>query len=137
MMGNDTYGRLTFHPKQISLNEAVNDADVVTTVCSTAGLESRIMGRPLIVAPATPRVQELASWPAAGGGTYACSAEDFQVQLTKLVSDRDHRAKQLNRQRAFLAKSFANPGHAAERIVDLLERYSDGHRGAEVQAHAS
>jgi len=124
-MGNAVYERLIFHPKDVSLEEAVKDADVVTTVFSTAGLESMIMDRPLIVAPATPRVQKFAWWPAMGGGTYAASAQEFQTQLTKLISDPDHRAQQLDQQRQFLSKSFANQGHAAEHIVDLLERYSD------------
>lgn len=136
-MGDAVYGRLTFHPKKVSLEEAVYDADVVTTVFSTAGLESMIMGRPLIVAPATPRVQELAWWPTMGGGTYAASAQEFQIQLTKLTSDRDHRARQMEKQREFLSKSFANQGHAAERIVDLLERYSDERRVLKTQSRFS
>lgn len=60
-----------------------------------------------------------------GGGTYAASAQEFQAQLIKLTSDRDHWTQQLDQQRQFLSKSFANQGHAAEHIVDLLERYSD------------
>jgi hypothetical protein len=124
-MGAAVYERLIFHPKHVSLEEAVNDADVVTTVSSTAGLESMIMDRPLIVAPATPRVRELAWWPGLGGGTYAASAQEFQIQLTNLLSDPDHRARQLDQQRQFLSKCFANQGRAAERIVDLLEQYSD------------
>jgi hypothetical protein len=123
-MGDAVYRQLTFHPKRVSLEEAVNDADVATTVFSTAGLESMIMNRPMIVAPATPRVQELAWWPRIGGGTYAASAQDFQAQLTKLTSDPDHWARQISEQRKFLSKNFANQGHAAEHIVDLLERYT-------------
>jgi hypothetical protein len=119
-MGDAVYRRLTFHPKNMSLEEAVHDADVATTVFSTAGLEAMIMNRPLIVAPATARVQEVAWWPTMGGGTYAASAQEFQIQMTKLTSDRDHRARQMDKQREFLSKSFANQGHAAERIVDLL-----------------
>jgi len=123
-LGDSLYGRLTFHPSSMSLEEAVNDADVVTTIYSTAGLETMVMGRPLIVAPASARVQELAWWPMAGGGTYATSAQEFEDQLTKLISDQNYRRRQLEGQRGFLAKSFANQGHASERIVDLLETYS-------------
>ena len=123
-MGNAVYERLSFHRKQVSLEDAVNDADVVTTVFSTAGLESMVMRRPLIVAPVTPRVQEIAWWPTMGGGTYAASAQEFQTQLNKLTSDPDYRAQQLDQQRQFLSKSFTNQGRAAEHIVDLLERYS-------------
>lgn len=123
-MGNAIYARLTFHPKHVSLEEAVNDADFVTTTFSTAGLESMVMDRPLVVAPATRRVRELAWWPTMGGGIYAASAQEFQIELTKLTSDRGHRTWRLDQQRQFLSKSFANQGYAAERIVDLLERYS-------------
>jgi hypothetical protein len=136
-MGEAVYRRLTFHPKRMSLEEAVNDADVVTTVFSTAGLESMIMDRPLIVAPAIPRVQELAWWPTMGGGTYASSAQEFQLQLTRLFLDQNHRARQLDKQRAFLSKSFANQGHAAERIVDLLEQYSDQLPASKTQSRLS
>jgi hypothetical protein len=108
----------------VSLEQAVNDADVVTTIYSPAGLETMVMDRPLIVAPASARVQELAWWPMAGGGTYAASAQEFENQLTKLISDQSYRRRQLEQQRAFLVKSFANQGHAFERIVDLLGTYS-------------
>jgi hypothetical protein len=132
-MGKSIYDRLTFHPKDISLQDAVADADVVTTVYSTAGLEAMVLGRPLIVAPATSRVQHLAPWPSMGGGTYAATASDFQMQLNHLVGDDNYRARQLEKQHSFLAKSFANQGHAAERIVDLLERYSDKQSASEVR----
>jgi hypothetical protein len=123
-LGDSLYGQLTFHPGSVSLEQAVNDADVVTTIYSTAGLETMVMDRPLIVAPANARVQELAWWPMAGGGTYAASALEFEDQLTKLISDQSYRRRRLEQQRAFLVKSFANQGHASERIVDLLGTYS-------------
>jgi hypothetical protein len=123
-LDSDVFSRLTFHSKQTSLEDAVTDADVVTTAYSTSGLETMIIGRPLIVAPAIPRVRELAWWPATGGGAYADSAADFEIQLTTLVSDRPRWAKHLEQQHSFLRKSFANQGHAAECVVDLLERYS-------------
>jgi hypothetical protein len=122
-MGDAIYRRLVFHPKHVSLVEAVDDADVVTTLFSTAGLESMIMDRALIVAPATPRVREIAWWPSMGGGAYATTAQDFAIQMTKLTSDSNYRRRQLDMQREFLSRNFANPGHAAERIVDLLESY--------------
>lgn len=123
-LDSDVFSSLTFHSKQTSLEDAVTDADVVTTAYSTSGLETMIIGRPLIVAPAIPRVRELAWWPATGGGAFAESAEDFDVQLTSIVSDRSRWTKQLEQQHSFLSKSFANQGHAAECVVDLLERYS-------------
>ena len=130
------FERLEFHPKDISLQEAVTDADVVTTIYSTAGLEAMIMDRPLIVAPLTPRVRELAPWPETGGGTYSSSAADFCAQLTKLISDQVYRTTQMDQQRQFLAKNFANCGHSAERIVDLLERYSSHLPVSKAQPHA-
>ena len=131
-LDKDVFSRLTFHPKETSLEEAVADADVVSTTYSTSGLEAMIMGRPLIIGPALPRVQELAWWPAAGGGVYAESAEDFETQLTNLVSDRPRWTKHLEQQHSFLKKSFANQGHAAQCVVDVLERYSRrGAAGAE------
>jgi len=123
-MGDEIYGRLKFHPRDLPLELAVNDADIVTTVYSTAGMEAMVMDKPVIIAPATARVHELAWWPSMGGGTYAATAQDFQAQVTKLISDQEYRTRQIAEQRQFLSKSFANQGHAAERIVDMLEQYS-------------
>jgi len=123
-MGSSVFDRLTFYPKTASLQDAVTDADVVTTVYSTAGLESMVLGRPLIIAPAIARVRHLAPWPSMGGGMYANTPADFQFQLNRLISDQDYREQQLRKQERFLAKSFANQGHAAERIVDWLAEYS-------------
>ena len=123
-MEQSVFDRLVFHPRNISLQEAVADADVATTVYSTSGLEAMIMDRPLIVAPLTPRVREFAPWPVSGGGIYAKSAEDFRSQFNRLVSDGNFWNRQMDSQHNFLACHFANRGHAAERIVDLLERCS-------------
>ena len=115
-MGSSILERLIFHPRQMSLQEAVADADVATTIYSTSGLEAMILDRPLIVAPATPRVCELAPWPASGGGTYASSAEDFRSQFSQLVSDRTCWVRQMEGQRRFLASYFASPGCAAKQM---------------------
>jgi hypothetical protein len=131
-MGSSIFDRLTFHPRTASLQETVTDADVVTTVYSTAGLEAMVLGRPLIVAPAIPSVQHLAPWPSLGGGTYADTLGGFSIQLNRLVSDGDYRAQQLEKQRSFLQRSFANQGHAAECVVDLLEQYSAAQPAPEV-----
>ena len=77
-MGEAIYGRLIFHPKHVSLEEAVNDADFVTTTFSTAGLESMVMDRPLIVAPATARVRELAWWPTMGAELMQLRPKSFR-----------------------------------------------------------
>lgn len=123
-MGASVFERLNFHPKTVSLLEAVADADVVTTVYSTAGLESMVLNRPLIVAPAISRVQHLAPWPAMGGGIYAETPTDFQSLIMRLTLEKEYREEHLQKQHKFLAASFANQGRAAERIVDLLEQCS-------------
>jgi hypothetical protein len=135
-MGSAVFERLVFHPKQISLQEAVADADVATTVYSTSGLEAMIMDRPLIVAPLMPRVREFAPWPVTGGGTYASSTQEFQTQFNRLVSDRDYWNAQMGKQRTFLARHFANRGHAAECVADFLESYPD-RRSADPAAKVS
>lgn len=122
-MGAAVFSHLKFHPKQTSLEDAVSDADVVTTLYSTSGLEAMIMDRPLIVATDSPRGQELAWWPSMGGGTYAHSAEDFSLQVRNLMGNDIYRAQHLARQRDFLAKSFANQGSSAKYIATLLEQY--------------
>ena len=121
-MGASVFDRLLFHPKGTSLADAVADADIVTTIYSTAGLEAMIMNRPLIIAPLSARVRELAPWPAAGGGMYVASAVDFRDHFSKLVSSHDYKIEQMKRQNSFLANHFANHGSAATSIVDLLEQ---------------
>ncbi len=132
-LGKDIFDRLTFHPKDISLEDAVTDADVVSTTFSTAGLEAMIMDRPLIVAPATERIREYAWWPTKGRGNIRESAEDFQDQLTNLISDSGYRTRQLERQRDFMSKSFAYHGHSAEKVVDLLESLPGRQKSASVR----
>jgi hypothetical protein len=96
-----------------------------------------VLGRPLIVAPAIPNVRHLAPWPSLGGGTYADTPGDFGIQFNRLFSDVNYRAQQLEMQHTYLAKSFANQGHATERIVDLLEQYSAAQPAGEVQQEFS
>ncbi len=136
-MGDEIYGRLKFHPRDMPLEQAVNDADIVTTVYSTAGMEAMVMNKPVIIAPATARVRELAWWPSMAGGTYATSAQDFQAQVTKLIADEEYRTRQIAEQRQFLSKSFANQGHSAERIVDMLEQYSNAPQSSKTRPNVS
>lgn len=123
-MGASVFNRLTFLPKDISLQDAIADSDVVTTLYSTAGLEAMVLGRPLIVAPAISRVRHLAPWPSMGGGVYATDAAEFRIQLERLYSDPEYRDEQLHKQKIYLSTSFANQGNAAKKIADLLEQYS-------------
>jgi hypothetical protein len=124
-LGSLVLGRLEFYPKKTSLQEAVTDADVVTTIYSTAGLEAMIMDRPLIVAPLTSRVRELAPWPIDGGGVYISSAKDFSAHFSDLISSQDYWYTHMEKQRTFLDCHFANRGSAAARTVDFLEEHSD------------
>jgi hypothetical protein len=79
-----------------------------------------MMGRPVIVPVFSSRGKELAWWPDLGGGVYARNAEEFRQHLVNLLSVPQNRLRQLESQRGFLKRSFANPGHAGEAIVDLL-----------------
>jgi hypothetical protein len=114
------FERLEIYPKSTSLVEAVEGADVVTTLFSASGLEAMMMGRPVIVPVFSSRGKELAWWPDLGGGVYARNAEEFRQHLVNLLSVPQNRLRQLESQRGFLKRSFANPGHAGEAIVDLL-----------------
>jgi hypothetical protein len=50
------------------------------------------------------------------------------------VSDQDFRLRRLDQQRRFLTNTFANPGHAAERIVDLLQGFSGPQSESQAQS---
>lgn len=136
-MGDEIYRRLIFHPRNLPLEQTVSDADIVSTVYSTAGMEAMVMNKPVIIAPATSRVRELAWWPSLGGGTYAVTVQDFRAQIDRLVNDPDYRLRQIEVQRQFLAKSFANQGHAAEQIVDMLEEAAGWPEDAKASSRAS
>jgi hypothetical protein len=114
------FKRLEIHPKSTSLVEAVEGADVVTTLFSASGLEAMMMGRPVIVPVFSSRGKELAWWPDLGGGVYAQNAEEFRQHLVKLLSFPQTRLRQLESQRSFLKRSFANPGCASAAIVDIV-----------------
>lgn len=133
-LGEDVYQRLQIHPRTVSLEEAVNDADVTATLFSTAGLEAMILQRPLIVLSVSDKVREVAWWPALGGGVYAATADALKNQLLELTSNSQYRSTLLERQRHFLTGNFENRGHAAEAVVDLLEQYlSDRTEGVSCQ----
>jgi hypothetical protein len=110
----------------MGLEEAILEANVVTTLYSTAGLEGMILDRALLVPCLSDRVQELAWWPRFGGGIYAYTPADFAERLHELTSNPLCLSSQLHRQREFLKGCFVNRGHAAEAIVDLLEVHTKG-----------
>jgi len=129
-MGADVYNRLTFYSQGASLEGAVRECDIATTLYSTAGLEAMMLDRPLAVACPSSRVEELAWWPAQGGGVYVRTAQEYITTLTRLALDSKHRDAQLTAQRTFLARAFANQGHAAESLVSFIEKYFTGPREA-------
>lgn len=118
------FKRLEIYPKSTSLVEAVEGADVVTTLFSASGLEAMMMGRPVVVPVLSSRGKELAWWPDLGGGVYAHNAAEFRQHLVNLLSVPQSRLRQLESQRSFLKRSFANPGRASEAIVDLITNAS-------------
>jgi hypothetical protein len=118
------FKRLEIYPKSTSLVEAVEGADVVTTLFSASGLEAMMMERPVIVPVFSPRGRELAWWPDLGGGVYAQNADEFHHHLVNLLTVPQNRLRQIESQRSFLKRSFANPGCAAEVIVDLITNTS-------------
>ena len=108
-------------PKATSLEDAVRQSDVACTLWSTSGLESMMMRRPLLVFDLDPMVYEHAWWPQCGGGTYAPTTEAVLAFVRKASSDPHFIAELVTRQDQFLAENFANPGRAAEAVLDTIE----------------
>lgn len=119
-MGDDVMRRLKIYPRTTSLADALGNADVVTTLFSTSGVDAMIYGSPLIILNVSLRVKQLAWWPELGGGVYADNAREFRQRLDDLLTIPQCRARQLESQEIFLERSFANRGHASEAIIDLL-----------------
>jgi len=96
----------------------VEQADVVCTIRSTAGLQAMMMQRPVVVIDLTP---ECVWWPAQGGGAAAKDSSSFKNVFDHLIDDADFRTATLDSQGVFLNKAFANKGRAASSIVDYME----------------
>lgn len=114
---------IEFHPQSTSLEEALRDADIATTLYSTSGMEAMIMGRPVIVPIVSPRMTEPNLLPQIHGALFVHTPEDFRRELEALVSSPDCRARQLESQRDVLNRCFSNQGRASKAIVDLLESH--------------
>jgi hypothetical protein len=108
-------------PRDISLEQAVEEASVVCTIRSTAGLQAMMLQKPLIVLNLASLSGPPVAWPIHGGGLYAKNADEFVKNLARLTSDGNFRCSLLASQSAFLDKTFANRGRAAAAIVDYLE----------------
>jgi hypothetical protein len=115
------HSRVQIQPRNISLDEAVAEADVVCTIRSTAGLQAMMMRRPLIVLDLTSGDECSVWWPLHGGGLAVKNSETFKAVFDQLVDSSVFRDSLLKSQQEFLEKSFANKGNAAAAIVDYLE----------------
>jgi hypothetical protein len=123
-MGSTVYRHLEVLPKTISLEKAVGESDVILTLFSTAGLEAMILRRPVLVADVGEKVREFAWWPQFGGGLYVKSPGELLEAIDGLARDDLGRIAQLDLQRRFLERSFANRGRAAMAAVDEIESRS-------------
>jgi hypothetical protein len=120
-LGLAGHSRVQIQPRNISLDDAVAEADVVCTIRSTAGLQAMMMRRPLIVLDLTPGDECSVWWPLHGGGLAVKNPETFKTVFDQLVDSPVFRDSLLKSQQEFLDKSFANKGNAAAAIVDYLE----------------
>jgi hypothetical protein len=123
--------RLEFYPPSTSLEDALREADTVTTLYSTSGLQAMIAGHPLIIPCVSPRMTDSAVLPRIKGAMVVHSTEEFGRELAALIADPNYRAKRVETQRQELGRCFANQGHAAGAITDLLQEqaiYGDSGR---------
>lgn len=114
------YASLEILPKNIPLETAVSEADLVAVWFSGAAMEAMMMGRPLIVLAAGPEMAEVAWWPRLGGGMAIESVEQMEVYLRRFTTQPEYRLALLAAQDEFLARAFAHPGAAARAVVDEI-----------------
>ncbi len=108
-------------PRETSLEQAVNESNVVCTIRSTAGLQAMMMRKPVIVLDLVKQGAAPVTWPLQGGGIYAKEAVQFQTNLNRLISEADYLGSVLSQQHQFLEFKFANRGQAATAVVDFLQ----------------
>jgi hypothetical protein len=128
-LGDATFRRLEIYPRSTTLTDAVSNADVATTLFSASGLDAMIRGCPVIVTALSARSKELAWWPDVGGGVFAHTPDEFRQHLMDLVAIPERRSSQLERQRDFVRRSFANPGRASQAIVNFMTSLQEEPRG--------
>ena len=107
--------------REVSLEKAVDQSDVVCTIRSTAGLQAMMMQKPVIVLYLAALAGPPVTWPLHGGGIFARHAEEFLSNLNRLISEDTFLHSILVKQRQFLDLKFANRGKAASAIVDFLQ----------------
>jgi hypothetical protein len=118
------FPNLNILPKSTPLESALSQADVACTLWSTAGLEAMMMRRPLVVFDVAPVTHEYAWWPERGGGVYISSVETMLGFIDKASVDAEFLGSIVKAQNDFLTGSFANPGRAAEAILECMSNSS-------------
>ena len=108
-------------PREVSLEQAVNESAVVCTIRSTAGLQAMMLQKPVIVLDLIKQAAPPVTWPLQGGGVFAKDAEEFRMEVNRLVSDDKFLDSVLTNQRQFLDLKFAHRGKAAAAVVDYLQ----------------
>jgi hypothetical protein len=116
--------KLDFYPQSTKLDDALRDADTVTTLYSTSGLQAMMAGRPLIIPIVSPRMTDPNLLPQIHGGFRVNTPEEFSREVEALVSNPTYRAQRLESQREALNHCFSNQGTASETIVDRIEECS-------------
>lgn len=118
--------RVEMSSKKISLEQAVDQADVVCTIRSTAGLQAMMLQKPVLILDLAKAGGPPVTWPLQGGGCYVRNAREFQDTLEGLVADAEILQSVLTKQNRFLNLKFANRGQAANSIVNFLEHQKVG-----------
>jgi hypothetical protein len=107
-------------PRNISLEQAVDNASVVLTIRSTAGLQAMMLKKPLLVFYSAMLKEPPVRWPEEGGGIYMRDAKDLTTNIEEMENNPAFARNLLASQESFLAKTFANRGKASSAIIDLL-----------------
>lgn len=120
-------GQVEILPRDVSLEQAVEESDVVCTIRSTAGLQAMMLKKPLIVLALSTLTGPRVLWPEEGGGIYARNPDEFRNCFSRLTNENNFADTLLASQEKFLDKNFANRGKAASAIVDFIEKESLPH----------
>lgn len=107
--------------REISLEQSVDEASVVCTIRSTAGMQAMMLQKPLLVLDLAALSSPPVAWPAQGGGLYVKTAEEIKKVLGQLSADKTFARSLLASQDAFLNKTFASRGKAAVAITNFLK----------------
>ncbi len=126
--------QVKIEPRDVSLERAVEQASVVCTIRSTAGLQAMMLQKPVIVLDPLKQAIPAVTWPQQGGGIFARDAQTFCAGLNRLVSDEVFLNSVLTSQRQFLDLKFAHRGNAANAVVDFLSEQTRAHKPSAFRA---